>query len=188
MKKGVGRRTECLGLWKRVWQYGSSERRCLIRAHLSALMGWCNCPSLPRWPSWSERRALMMLNYVNIILNWLFNEVSGFADQRTAALEPNIPLVLSLWMQPVCENIKHFNGLIVLPHHLSENSTRDRSSDFLTFRLMFFFLRVRMGELYLKPYVSLELGGNSLHVVWITSSDSKNQVLVIRVSSIWKYS
>lgn len=53
----------------------------------------------------------MMLNYVNIILNWLFNEVSGFADQRAATLEPNIPLVLSLWMQPVCENIKHFNGL-----------------------------------------------------------------------------
>ncbi len=109
----------------------------------------------------------MMLNYVNIILNWLFNEVSGFADQRTAALEPNIPLVLSLWMRPVCENIKHFNGLIVLPHHLSENSTRDSSSD-LDISFDVFFLRVRMGELYLKPYVSLELGGNWLHVVWIT--------------------
>lgn len=70
----------------------------------------------------------MMLNYVNIILNWLFNEVSGFADQRTATLEPNIPPVLSLWMQPVCESIKHFNGLNgpdLTTSHLSENSRRD---------------------------------------------------------------
>lgn len=92
MKKGVGCRTECLGLWKRAWQYVSSERRCLILAHLSALMGWCNCPSLPRWPSWSERRALMMLNYVNIILNWLFNEVSGFADQPRQHSSQTSPL------------------------------------------------------------------------------------------------
>lgn len=74
-------------------------------------MGWCNGPSMPRWPSWSERRALMMLNYVNIILNRLFNEVTGFADQHTATLGPNIPPVPSLWTQPLCDNIKHFNGL-----------------------------------------------------------------------------
>lgn len=154
-----GCRTESSG------QYVSSERRCLIRVHLSALMCWCNCPSLPRWPSWSERRALMMLNYVNIILNWLFNEVSGFADQRTAALEPNIPPVLSLWMQPLCEDIKHFNGLILLPRRLSENSTRDSwdSSDF-TFRLMFdfYFNCFGGGELHLKTYVSL-----NVHVIEI---------------------
>lgn len=102
-----------LGGYQNVWDR-EEARQCvwfLIWRHLSALMGWRNGPSMPRWPSWSERRALMMLNYVNIILNRLFNEVTGFADQHTATLGPNIPPVPSLWTRPLCDNIKHFNGL-----------------------------------------------------------------------------
>lgn len=123
----------------RAWQYVSSERRCLMRGHLSALMGWCNCPSLPRWPGWSERRALMMLNYVNIILNWLFNEVSGFADQRTRAKHPPCAVFMS---------VRTLNTLTAWSHCLAVSLTVQLH--LISFDVWFLFL---MREPNLKPCV-----------------------------------
>lgn len=38
------------------------------------------------WPSWSVKLPLMMYNYFNIILNWLFNEVSDQAAHRPPSI------------------------------------------------------------------------------------------------------
>ena len=61
--------------------------------------GFVKTPMLT-WPSWSVKLPLMMHNYFNIILNWLFNEVSDQAAHRAPSITQG-PFAQFWWIHKI---------------------------------------------------------------------------------------
>lgn len=63
--------------WQEMKWYDGINRQC----------SFCkNIKNMLTWPSWSVKLPLMMYNYFNIILNWLFNEMSNQAAHRARSI------------------------------------------------------------------------------------------------------